>query len=156
MADKYAVTKARLDDLSTSVQELTGSATGLTLEQMQEQLDAANAEVAAQAILIDEISNILATKAGGSGGDSAAVETCTFAVQTPDGPIESGMAFCYATGADLTSLKIDLATPASYNVLKNSIISADINMVDWSGTFTPIRNGYAIIIADTSTITFCG
>lgn len=156
MADKYAVTKARLDDLSTSVQELTGSATGLTLEQMQEQLDAANAEVAAQAILIDEISNILATKAGGSGGDSAAVETCTFAVQTPDGPIMSGEAFCYATGADLTSLKIDLATPASYNVLKDSIVSADSSMVNWSGECTKISNGHAIIIAGTSNICFQG
>lgn len=43
---------------------------------IQDQIDRLNAEVEEQAALIAEISDILATKAGGSGG-SAAVETCT-------------------------------------------------------------------------------
>lgn len=86
MADKYVVTKARLDGLAASIKELSGVATGLTPEQMQEQLDAANAEKEEQATIIGELASILAEtstvldgKAGGSGG--AAVETCNVEIR---------------------------------------------------------------------------
>lgn len=84
MAEKYAVSKTRLDGLAEEVQTLMGESGGMTMEEMQDAVSAANAEVSTQTDLIAELASVLAEtsavldgKAGGGGSGGAAVETCT-------------------------------------------------------------------------------
>ena len=156
MADKYAVAKSRLDGLAASIQRLNGVATGLTPKQMQEQLDIANAEVEEQAALIAEISNILATKAGGSGGGGA-LETCTLNVGYPDAPLDDGMAYLYATGADMSLLEIDLNKPIEYQILKNSIVTSTTSMISASGEYTSLGNyTFSAFVTGDMSVTYRG
>ena len=154
----YSVTGEWLENMATKIQSLTGASGGLTTEQMDTELDTAITEVDKQSNIISETSEILSTKTGSNGGSSGsgiAVETCTFVVEPADAPIMSGQVFCHATSADLTYLKMDMSTPATYNVLKNSIIYSDSGMVSWSGTFTKLDDNH-IIISDDSSICFMG
>lgn len=91
MADVMRIKQSTMADIADETREIMGITGKLSPAQMQEQLAAANAEIEEQAALIAEISDILATKAGGSGG-GAVLETGTLTGATTYG---AGMSYYY-------------------------------------------------------------
>lgn len=134
----------KITNVADGVRTLSATTSGLTLDQMASNVEAANSEITNQSELISQIMTALEGKAAGG----ASIETCTVTINHNSGSLYSVVATKYENGQIIGCFE-NLGTVHSttvLNVVKGSIISFETTPVivsAYSATSGITETGYS-------------